>query len=77
MDSTERVMKMEEKKAMPPIFEKLNTLRKDGHLEQQMYEDLRVMVAGYFFYRDGVEIMSARLGVQEGAVGCHFPEVKE
>ena len=77
MDSIDRVENMNEKEALPPIFEKLNSLRKDGHLGQEMYENLKVMTAGYFLYREGKEIMGARLGVREGAGGCHFPEAKK
>lgn len=60
MDSIERVDKMNEKKALPPIFEKLNSLRNDGHMDKEMCEDLKVMTAGYFLYKEGVEIMGPR-----------------
>ena len=60
MDSIERVMNAKEKKAMPPIFKKLNSLNETGQLEKEMCEDIKVMVAGYFLYREGVEIMGPR-----------------
>ena len=59
MDSTEKVMNAKEKEAMPPVFKKLNSLREAGYIEKEMCEDIKVMVAGYFFYRRGVEIMAA------------------
>ena len=76
MDSIDRVQKMKEKEALSPIFKKLDALKEAGHLDKEMYEDMKVMLVGYFFYRGGVEIMGARLGVREGVIGCHFPETK-
>ena len=74
MESIERVMNMSEKEALPPIYKKLNELKKAGHLEQEMFENIEVMLAGYFHYREGTEIIGKRLGIREGAVGQHFPE---
>jgi len=60
MDSIERVEKMKEKEALPPIYKKLGALRDAGHLDNEMCEDLKVMLAGYFLYREGVGIMGPR-----------------
>ena len=60
MDSIDRVENMKEKEALPPIFEKLCSLRDAGHLDKEMCADLKVMAAGYFLYREGVEIMGPR-----------------
>lgn len=62
MDSIERVEAMNEKEALPPIYKKLCSLRDVGHLDKEMCEDLKVMTAGYFLYREGVEIMGPRGG---------------
>lgn len=74
MESIERVMNMSEKEALSPIFKKLHELKKAGHLEQEMFENIEVMLVGYFHYKQGVDIMGKRLGIREGAIGQHFPE---
>lgn len=66
MDSVDRVFEMKEKEALPPIFKKLHSLKDAGHLDKEMCEDIKVMLAGYFHYKSGVEVMSAQLGVCEG-----------
>ena len=60
MDGIDRVENMKEKEALSPIFKKLHSLKDAGHLEKEMCEDLKVMAAGYFLYREGVEIMGPR-----------------
>lgn len=75
MDSVERVEGMSEKEALLPVFKKLNELKKVGHLEQEMFEDIEVMLAGYFHYREGVDIMATKMSVREG-INLLFPEAK-
>jgi len=58
MDSIDRVDKMQEKEALPPIFKKLNALKSAKLLDEEMCDNIKVMTAGYFFYREGVEIMA-------------------
>ena len=64
------MMKGEER--LPVIFKALNSVK--DKLGDEMVEEIRDMVVGCLFYKEGTEIMGKTMARREGIEDCYYPE---